>query len=499
MSESVLDFAGLDATASAAATEAPVVEAPVVATPDATDANADTDGAATDTDKPAADGKKTAAKQQYNSDGSPIEAKDDAANDEDLPGTEKTPQEIRSLLKSMRDADPKNGAAVKQLHGAFERWEAAKAIYPGGVNEMKQAKEFVDLVGGHEGLEKLQNTVNTAEASDAQLYAGDAKLVENIVADLKATNHLDALGKLAPSFLDAVKTHDEKGYYAAFAPHFLAGLELVNIPGAIDGLVEVLNNPELTNADPAKATAAQTEAVKAATRIVGGLKKWYGDLEKENTRTKEAVVSPERKQLEADRAAFLKQQEDFKTNQTTEFKNSVASACEKVSNRTLGTELAPFLKMPFFQGYGKDNLTPLGNTIKSNMYATLKADNAYQAQMKAMWSAKTPDRAKIEEYHKARVASIAKDLVRDTVQKMYPGYAKGGAAAGRVAAAATKKAAATVADTKAAVATAAGKPTYVAAKPAWEAIDWDKDPKQLLYITGKAYLKTSGKLVTWRK
>jgi high-affinity K+ transport system ATPase subunit B len=119
--------------------------------------------------------------------------------------------------------------------------------------------------------------------------------------------------------------------------------------------------------------------------------------------------------------------------------------------------------------------------------------------MKAMWGAKTPDRAKIEEYHKARVDSIAAEIVRSTVQKMYPGYAKGGSAAGRIAAKAVKTTATAVADVAAAKNTAVGKPTYVAAKPAWESIDWDKDPKQLLYITGKAYLKTGGKLVTWRK
>jgi hypothetical protein len=491
MSESVIDFASLDADVTTS--DAPIVDTPVV------------DAPAVDTDAPVADadaskdvntdGAKKDAKPQFNSDGTPkeepvVEKKDD------LPGTEKTPQEIRSLLKSMRDADPKNVAAVKQLHGAYERWEAAKTLYPGGIKEMTAAKEFMGLVGGHEGLEKLQNTSAAAEASDNQLYEGSPELISNIVDDLKAHNKLDALGKLAPAFFDAVKANDEKGYYSAFAPHFIAGLELVNMPGAINGLVSALNNPALKDADPAKAAAAATSVIAKAAEIAGGLKEWYSGLDAENKKAKEAVVSPERQQLDKDRAVFLKQQEEFKTTQSTQFKNSVASANEKDNNRLLGTELAPFLKMPFFKGYGKENLMPLGNTIKSNLYTALKADTTYQAQMKAMWGAKTPDRAKIEEYHKARVASIAKDIVRDTVQRMYPGYAKGGAAAGRVAATAEKKEAVTKAD---AAAAATGKPVYVATKPAWDAIDWDKDPKQLLYITGKAYLKAGGKLVTWRK
>ena len=484
MSESVIDFAGLDTAA--AATETPVVDAGAAVNTEtpATKTSEDTSEVTlAEGGKKVESVEKKETKQQYNQDGSPKEAAPEV-KDEDLPGTEKTPQEIRSLLKSLRDADPKNLAAVKQLHGAFERWEAAKAIYPGGVNEMRQAKEFVDLVGGHEGLEKLQSTVTAAEASDGQLYEGNPELVQNIVEDLKANNKLDALGKLAPAFFDAVKANDEDGYYKAFAPHFLEGLQTVNMPGAINGIVKALADP-----DPAKAVAAAKD-------IASGLKKWYDDLETENKRAKENVVSPERKKLDEDRAAFLKQQEEYKTNQTNEFKNNVAKACESVNNKTLGSELAPFLRMPFFKGFGRENLIPLGNTIKNNLYATLKADNAYQAQMKGMWGAKTPDRAKIEEYHKARVASIAKDIVRDTVQKMYPGYAKGGAAAGRVAAAEEKKAATVKVEEKA---VATGKPIYVAEKPKWDAIDWDKDPKQILYITGKAYLKNGGKLVTWRK
>jgi hypothetical protein len=476
MSEAgILDFSGLDATASAVeSTTSEVTETPAV----------ETSVEGSETTETAKTSEVKTEKTQYDSSGQPIE-KEAAAKAEDLPGTEKTPQEIRKALKAFRDADPvANGNAVKQLHGAYERWEAAKAIYPGGVKEMQQAKEFADLVGGAEGYEKLTSTVQAAETSDTQLYSGDPQLIQNIVEDLKSNGKLDALGKLAPSFLDAVKANDEKGYYAAFAPHFFEGLETANLPGAINGLAKALSDP-----DPAKALAAAKE-------ISGDLSNWYKDLGDKNKKSKESIVSPERKALDAERAAFMKEQETFKTNQSEEFKNSVAKSCESVNNKSLGAELGTFLKMPFFKGFGRENLIPLGNTIKSNLYATLKADSAYQAQMKSMWAAKTPDRAKIEEYHKARVQSISAEIVRDTVQRMYPGYAKGGAAAGRVAAATEKKVAQTKVEDTAA---ASGKPIYVATKPKWEAIDWDKDPKQLLYITGKAFLKGKGTLVTWRK
>ena len=148
MSESVIDFAGLEDAA--VATETPVadtgVETPVVETP--TD-----DGAAKGAEEKNADGTPKVAEK--NADGTP---KADPAKAEDLPGDKNTPDGIRKLLKAMKDADPNNAGAVKELHGAFERYNAFAKIFP-KVAEAQQAKEFIDLIGGAEGYERLQGTV----------------------------------------------------------------------------------------------------------------------------------------------------------------------------------------------------------------------------------------------------------------------------------------------------------------------------------------------------
>lgn len=469
MATDMIDFAGLDSAAAAAPAAdvvAPVVEAPAA------------DAAAAGTPEI----KAPAAKEQINPDGSPKVA-DPAAAAADLPGTESTPQNIRQALKAMRDADPaKNGSVVKELHGAFERWEASKAIFPKGVAEMKEAKAFIDTVGGHEGLEKMQDQVAAINESDELLYAGDPQIIENIVEDLKGQGKLGALAKLAPAFWDALKTHDNEGFYKAFSPHFLSALQDVEMPETMAGLTAAL----------AKGAAGLPEAKQ----IVENMTSWYKGLEGKSAQAKADAVSPERVKLDEERKAFAKEQNDFKTNQSEAFKTAVGKESEHLNNQVLGSDLKVYLKMPFFQGFTKENLTPLASQIKQDLFATLKADKAYQAQMKALWGTKSPDRAKIVEYHKAKLESISFETVKNTVQRMYPGYAKGGPAAGRVAAAEIKKAATVKTD---AAAAAQGKPVLVAVKPKWEEIDFEKDPKQYLYIAGKAYLKASGKLVTWRK
>jgi len=483
MSESVIDFAGLDSAA--AATTDSAVETPVTETTGAVDTpTTDTTTTTTDTNEKIEAGK--AKTQQYDSSGQPVKDEAKTAVDDAKEFGEKTPKEIRAALKSFRDADPKNATAVKQLHGAYERWEAAKAIYPGGVNEMKQAKEFHDLLGGAEGYEKLTGIRDAAEASDAKLYdpAQGASLIEDVVEDLKSQGKLSNLGPLTSAMLDAAQANDKAGYDKAIAGHFFNELVENNFGNALQGLVNALNDP-----DPAKGL----EEAKKIVTSSNGMKGWFDRLANENKTAKAAVISPERKQLDEERANFLKEQQTFKTTQNEQFKTSVASANEKDNNRLLGTELKSYLAKPFFKGYGKENLMPLGNAIKNNLYAALKADSAYQAQMKALWGAKNPDRAKIEEYHKARVESIAEVTVRNTVQNMYPGYANGGAAAGRVAAATDKKAAVAKVETQAA---ASGKPIYVAVKP--KDLDRTRKDSTILEITGKGYLP-NGKFVTWRR
>jgi hypothetical protein len=473
MADAILDFATLD---SAAATATAEVTEPVVDTP-AEDTEVDTPEAGSEDGAAPGETKEGEQGGEKNADGTPKEKA------EDLPGDKTTPDSIRKLLKSMKDADPANAAAVKQLHGAFERFNAFSKIFP-KVSDAQDAKNFIDLVGGQEGFEKLNETVQSITASDELLYAGDPKLIDNILEDLKAEGKTEAFGKLAPAFLDKLKSVDEKAYYAAFAPHFIGGLKEVNMPGALKGLTAALGNT-----DPAAAVAAAKE-------LVQGMSDWYKGLEAQSEKSKADELSPERKALQAEREKFQNEQKEFKTNQTKEFQNVVAAECEKHNNKALGTALKDYLKMPFFKGFPRETLVDLGNGIKTRLYDTLKADKAYQTQMKAMWGAKTPDKTKITAYHNAKLDSIAADIVRQTVQNRYPGYAKGGSAAGRVAAATAKVEATKKVET---AALKSGNPIYVATKPVWDAIDWDKDPKQLLYIAGKAYLKGSNKFVTWRK
>ena len=480
MAESVLDFAGLE----------PAVDSDTTTDVDVT---TDLDATETGTEETSVESKVDGAEDTTVEPKDKVEDKkvDPTKAGSETKETDSTPQNVRKALKAMRDSDPANAKIVKELHNSYERASAYGKEFP-TVGEARDAKAFIDSIGGHEGWESAQAVIANIEETDALLYAGDKQLVANVVEDLKETGNLAALGKIGPAFIDAMKANlDAKAFNQAITPHVIASLEAANLQGAISALGSTV--AKLFGEDGKTVNA---EALKTLKEITADMDAWW----KSEKKSSEAAKVAPKDEVDPERQKFQKEKSDWEQAKTKEFRTGVATDCEKYNNRALGGHLKGYLTTAFFKEFPRETLIDLGNGIKERLYRTLEDDGAYQKQMKAMWSAKTPDAAKIKEYHNAKLDAIAEKIVRDTIQARYPSYAKGGKAAGRVAAAETKK----VADNKVAEkSVVSGQPVYVAQKPRWESIDWSKDPKQLLYIAGKAYTKpvgkTPGKLVTWRK
>jgi hypothetical protein len=500
MADALVDFASLDATVDATpaaevdSTPAPEVDSEVTpaAGSEETPSTEPTEGKETETHN--ADGTEKTPEEQE-------KFKTEAAAKANTTPTDATPANVRAALKAMRDADPKNAEVVKQLHGSFERWNAAKQIFPKGVSEMQEAKAFIDSVGGPEGYEKMQGMIDTVTATDELLYAADPKLWDNVIEDLKANNHPEALGQLAPSLLQKLKAHDSDAFYNTTIPVVADALKEVHMDSFVSQF-----NAALTEKD---GTGKVVPNIAKITDLVKSITDWYTDLDKDaKARTATPAETPERKKFLAEKAAFEKTKTDAATEDRKKFESGVAEECDKHNNRSLGKVLGGFLKMPFFKDFPYETKVDLGNGIKDRLYAALKADKAYQTQMNAMWKSKNPDRAKMLQYHQAKVDSIATDIVTKTIQNRYPGYAKGGSAAGKAAAAVVKKETAT----KAAVqSVATGKPIYVASRPenlVREAIkvggkDYSASDLITLQIMGRGFVKSgdgkSFKFITWRK
>ena len=493
MAEALIDFAGLEDSAISATTNTEVNTEDV----NVTDAGNEVDNS---TEEVTTEDKTGTEDSEKNPDGSDKTAEQKNEDKNKSTGVEdkNTPKTISEALKALK-ADPKNSGAAKILRDSYFGEQAFKKEFK-SVQEARDAKSFIEAVGGAEGWENAQSVLQNIEETDELVRAGDPKIWENIVEDLKSEGKIDVLPKLASGGLDTLKATNQAQYEEVILPHFLQGLKDVNMPGAVTALAKYLAVAEKELSD-AKYEGGKT-GLSALKVIAGDLKGWMDGLLNEAKTKEEAAtkVDPEREKFLAEKKDFETQKAEKAQTEAKQFREGVALECDKYSNRALGSELKGYLKMPFFKGSPRETLVDLGNGIKENLYSALEADKAYQIQMKGMWKQKNPDKAKIGAYHNSKLDAIAADVVKRTIEKRYPGYAKGGSAAGRVAAAATKK---ENENKTSATSVATGKPVYVASKPkdlirdANVVKDW-----QMLEITGKGFVRgADGKmrLVTWRK
>ena len=488
-SEALIDFAGMES-----AVETPVVDSVEIPSVETSDSGAD---AAVET--PAVEGSEPTEESEQKTE-STIDKT--SASKEELPGTEKTPQEIRRALKAFKDASPSNAEMVKQLHGSFERHLAYKNEFP-TVQDAKNAKAFIESIGGEEGYSKLNESIDAVKATDELLYSADKKLAQNVFDDMKAAGKAENYGKVVANFIDNLKVNDADAYYNTFKPHFFNGLKESRMDVMLNSLTAALG------AKDAEGKAAPD--VKSIASLVQNMNSWYKDIEaEEQSRTKEPEVSVEQKKFLEEKAAFEKTKAEDAQAKASEWENSVASTADNYNNTSLGKALQPFLKMPYFKDFPRDSKMIIGSQIKANTYEALKNDPVYQRQMSALWKGgnTAENNAKIQKFHASTVDAIANRIVTTTIQKMYPGYAKGGAAQGRVAAAAEKKAA----DTKAGTASVTNnKPIYVPQRPTnliRETVkvggrEYGPNDLQMMQIAGRGFVRTtdgkSVRLITWRK
>jgi hypothetical protein len=374
------------------------------------------------------------------------------------------PAAVRAALKALRDSDPKMAPIARQLNDAFGRYNAYKSVFP-KVADAQNARALLDAVGGEEGFTGLQESVKAIQATDAKLYAGDPSVIDDIIEDMRSEGKIDAFGKLAKPFLEKLRATDEKAYFAAMKPHFYEGLRGVGFGNVVQNLAQLLSGDQ-PNIEGARALTTQ-------------MSEWFEDL-------KAGVDSQSKETLDPERQAFEQERTKFQTERQKEFHNSVATACDGHNNTSLSAALKPYLREPFFKNFERESLEDLGRGIKQQLYAELTADKVYQTQMDAFFAQKNPDKAKIQKYHQAKVDSISARIVKDVLNRRYPNR-------GKAVSTAPKKAAPAQTQQQ-----AGGKTQfqYVQSKPDWSEINWDMDPRQTAYITGRAVLK-NGRAVSW--
>jgi hypothetical protein len=237
-------------------------------------------GSTSDADLGIDDGIETSTDESAIDDGAADENVDpDAQVDEVGKGKVKVPATFKKLVNDLKATDP---ALAKYINSLSFGMKALTDAFPGGVNEAKAAKAFVDRIGGAEGLASIEAERGEWSAIDEKFANGDPAFVEAL-----ATDYPESFTKLAPSVLENLAKNAPEQYQHLMGRVLLNTLQKSPIPA----IYQELNK-----------YAETKEAAKL-------LADWYGGIEDLAQNVPEKKIDPERQKLEQEKSAFAQQKQ----------------------------------------------------------------------------------------------------------------------------------------------------------------------------------------------
>jgi hypothetical protein len=254
-------------------------------------------------------------------------------------------------------------------------------------------------------------------------------------------------------------------YGKALQPHVYGALEAAGLGDVLAGMQQALqeNKPEDLK------------------KLLGQTLAWL-DRQKQQASTRSSQPDPDRQRFETEK-------QEFKSQQERAFRGDIGRQTITHQNQLMERQLTPYIKG---KNLSADAKTDLADGVNREISRLLKANSAYQTQVKAMLAAKTRDPQAIVRYINAAVEEAVPKAVKSVWSRRYGTVPARTQTQGRqTTQSSTNTQAARV---------SAGAPLKIQQKPNREDVDWDKDPKRILFTTSKAYMKSGpykGKLVSW--
>lgn len=364
------------------------------------------------------------------------------------------PKNVQGALKTLKEAHPELAKEIDELRKGYFGHRQHSEFFK-SPTEARQAKATLDLIGGSEGIANLQSKVAAVEMVDSAFEQGDPQVIEDISADFP-----DGFKKLMGPALDKLQKLDAGAYAQTIQPHTFAAMDQAGLGSVLQSLVEAVNSNDLAKAK----------------ELLGKTYQWYeGQRQQAGNRTK--GEDPERQKFEQERQKFQQEREQT-------FREDIGRQTVGHQGEQINKALVPYLKMKNLSAEAKSDLMEGCNTEINRL---LRADQAYQTQVKAMLAAKSRDSGQIVRYINAAVDEAATKAVKAVWTRRY--------GAGAPARPATPQAG----KPTQAPAPSNSAPVKVAAKPKTSEIVKDRG-WDLNFMKNRAVMATGplkGKLVTW--
>jgi hypothetical protein len=366
------------------------------------------------------------------------------------------PKNIQTTLKTLAEQHPELKKELDELRKGYFDSRGHREFFKNPA-EARQAKAALDLVGGHEGIANLRQQVAAAENLDSAFEQGDPVVIDDAAEDFP-----EGFKKLVPYALEKLEKMDAKAAFAATQPYAVRMLESAELGQRLNEAFAAIGANKL---DDAKT-------------IITNIYRWL-EAQKQQAGQRR-TEDPERTKLAADRQKFESEKESA-------FRQDIGR--QTVAHQ--GSEIKRVLNAdPRFRKLSKDAQADVMDGVNAEVNRRLKADNAYQNQMKAHLASRKRDASQIVSYVNSVVTEVAGKAAPFVMSRRY------GNAPARTTTTTT-----TTDKTQQTTQRnpAQSGPIKLTAKPKREDVDWAKT-KDVLYITNKAFMKNGpfkGKLVTW--
>src|SRR5581483_5661896 len=381
----------------------------------------------------------------------------------------KLPAQVRSFLKTAKEADPAQAGTIKELGDGYFRYQAYKQVFP-KVEDARAASAALQAIGGQDGIADIQGRIADMEEVDALLASGDASVLDR-VAEIAG----EGLVKLAPAFLDRVAQQSPEAFGEMVKPHLVAALNGAGLGTVLGQLAEAFEMANMPGASAEFKQAAQSKASTLIKNMIG----WLNEQNQSVQNAKKNAVNPSEQKLS-------EREKALQTKEENSFREGIRSTTSQHFNEVTGKALGPYLKQ---LNLSMDAKRDLAQGVIDEVSRLMEGDQSYQKQIKALLSAKSRDPKRIASFINAKIDAIAEQATKSVVMRRYGNSLNGKRSAAKPGGKQQPQ---------------QGKPTSAAAsgvvrvaqKPDRSLIDYDKT-SDIDLVQGRATLK-SGKRVSWR-
>jgi hypothetical protein len=263
------------------------------------------------------------------------------------------------------------------------------------VQAAKEAKELIELVGGQEGWQQIQEKEEQQRALDEKYYSrnpqGQREFVQNLITQDKS-----AFTSIVPVALNAFFEADPKAYNRVMsrvvANTFAGAFNRMGVQNRLAQAIQLLG----TNPEQSKA-------------ILGEIAQWTGQFDE---------IANQQPEVDPEREAFEKEKNEFQTKKQREdedrFQQSYKnSAGQKAGSATL-THISSIIGEAKFKSLDDESKGDLQRAIFQKINETAMKDQNYIRQMKAILARK--DAAAAERYFLSKFNQLLPDAAKKVMR-----------------------------------------------------------------------------------